>query len=40
MHELKFHVTGFSYGSHTRDAVGRVSHSRADFDVAATATSS
>jgi hypothetical protein len=34
-----FHVIGFSYGSNTRDAVGRVSHSQAGFDVAATATS-
>jgi hypothetical protein len=36
MHESNFHVTGFSYGSNTRDAVRRVSCSQADFDVAAT----
>jgi hypothetical protein len=40
MHESNFYVTGFSFGSNTRDAVGRVSHSRIDFDVATTATSS
>jgi hypothetical protein len=40
MHESNFHVTGFSYGSNTRDAVRRVSRSRADFDVAATTASS
>jgi hypothetical protein len=33
-------VTGFSYGSNTRDAVGKVSHSQEDFDVAATTASS
>jgi hypothetical protein len=33
MHESNFHVTVFSYGSNTRDAVGRISSSRADFDV-------
>jgi hypothetical protein len=40
MHESNFHVIGFSYGSNTRDAVGRVSGSRADFNVATTAASS
>jgi hypothetical protein len=30
----------FSYGSNTYDAVGRVSHSRVDFDMAATTASS
>jgi hypothetical protein len=39
MYESNFHVTGFSYGSNTRDDVGRVSCSRVAFDVAATATS-
>jgi hypothetical protein len=38
-HESKFHVTGFSYGSNTRDAMGRVSRSWADFDLADTAAS-
>jgi hypothetical protein len=33
MHESNFHVTGFSYGSNTRDAMVRVSRSRADIDV-------
>jgi hypothetical protein len=28
MHEANFHVTGFSYGSNTRDAMGNVSRSR------------
>jgi hypothetical protein len=36
MHKSNFHVTGFSHGSNTHDAVGRVSRSRANFDVAAT----
>jgi hypothetical protein len=40
MHELNFHVTGFSYGSNTHDVVGRFSRDRADFDVATTAASS
>ncbi len=40
MHESNFHVTGFSYGPTTRDAVGRVSRSRETSDVATTATSS
>jgi hypothetical protein len=40
MHESNFHVTGFSYRSNTCDAMGKVSHSRADFDVATTAASS
>jgi hypothetical protein len=40
MHESNFHVTGFSNGSNTRDAMGRVSRSRIDFDVATTASSS
>jgi hypothetical protein len=40
MHESNFHVTEFSYGSNTCDAMGRVSRSRAAFNVAATATSS
>jgi hypothetical protein len=40
MHKSNFHITGFSYRSNTCDAMGRVSHSRADFDVAATAASS
>jgi hypothetical protein len=39
MHEPNFHVTGFSYGSNTRDAVERVSRSRAASDVAATTAS-
>jgi hypothetical protein len=39
-HESNFHVTWFSYGSNTRDVVGRVSRSQADFDMAATATTS
>jgi hypothetical protein len=30
------HITWFSYGSNTRDAVGRVSRSRVAFDVVAT----
>jgi hypothetical protein len=34
-----FHVIGFSYRSNTRDAVGRVSHSWAAFNVATTASS-
>jgi hypothetical protein len=38
LHELNFHVTGFSYGSNTRDVVGRVSRSQTTFDVAATAS--
>jgi hypothetical protein len=38
MHESNFHVIRFTYGSNTRDAMGRVSRSRADFDVAATAS--
>jgi hypothetical protein len=38
-HESNFHVTGFSYGSNTHDAMGRISHSQADFDVATTTTS-
>jgi hypothetical protein len=37
-HESDLHVTGFSYRSNTRDAVGRGSHSRADIDVVATAS--
>jgi hypothetical protein len=40
MYESNFHVTGFSYGFNTRDAVGRVSRSRADFDMATTTASS
>jgi hypothetical protein len=40
MHESNFHVTVLSYGSNTRDAVGRVSRSWAASDVVATATSS
>jgi hypothetical protein len=36
MHELNFHVIGFSYRSNTCDAMVRVSHSRAAFDVATT----
>jgi hypothetical protein len=40
MHESNFHVTGFSYRSNTRDAMGRVSHSRAAFNVTATTASS
>jgi hypothetical protein len=39
MHESNFHVTGFSYGSNIRDAVGKVSCSRAASNVAATACS-
>jgi hypothetical protein len=38
MHESNFYVTGLSYGSNTRDAMGRVSRSQTAFDVAATAT--
>jgi Ni/Fe-hydrogenase subunit HybB-like protein len=37
MHESNFYVIGFSYGSNTCDAVGRVSRTRAAFVVAATA---
>jgi hypothetical protein len=37
-HESNFHVTRFLYGSNIRDTVGRVSRSRIDFDVAATAS--
>jgi hypothetical protein len=40
MHESNFHVTVFLYGSNTRDAVGRVSHSRVYFDVATAAACS
>jgi hypothetical protein len=36
MHKSNFYVIGFSYGSNTHDAMGRVSHSWAEFDVAAT----
>jgi hypothetical protein len=39
MHLSNFHVTGFSYWSNTHDAVGRVSSSRAAFDVTATVAS-
>jgi hypothetical protein len=39
MHESNFHVTGFSYGSNIDDVLGRVSRSRANFNVAATAAS-
>jgi hypothetical protein len=35
-HESIENVTGFSNGSNTRDVVRRISHNRADFDVAAT----
>jgi hypothetical protein len=38
MRESNIHVTGFSNGSNIDDVMGRVSHSRADFDVAATAS--
>jgi hypothetical protein len=37
MHELNFHIIRFSYGSNTRDAVGRGSYSRTAFDIATTA---
>jgi hypothetical protein len=37
-HDSNFCVTWFSYGSNTHDAMGRVSHSQTDFDMAATAT--
>jgi hypothetical protein len=40
IHKSNFHVTGFSYGSNTRDAVGRVSRSQAASDVATTTVSS
>jgi hypothetical protein len=40
MHKSNFHVTGFSYGSNTCDVVGRVLHSREDFDMATATTSS
>jgi hypothetical protein len=40
MHESNFHVARFSYGSNTRDTVGRISRSQADFDVVATSASS
>jgi hypothetical protein len=40
MHESNIHVTVFSYGSNTHDAMGKVSHSRTDFDVATTTASS
>jgi hypothetical protein len=40
MHKSNFHVTWFSYGSNTRDAVGRVFCSQADFNVDDTAASS
>jgi hypothetical protein len=39
IHESNFNVTGFSYGPTTRDAMGRVSRSRAAYDVAAADTS-
>jgi hypothetical protein len=39
MHESNFYITGFSYGSNTHDAVGRVSRSRTYFDVIATTAS-
>jgi hypothetical protein len=39
MHLSNFHVTGFSYWSNTHDVVGRVSSSRAAFDVTATIAS-
>jgi hypothetical protein len=38
-HKSNFQVTGFSYGSNTRDVMGRVTHSQADFDMATTVTS-
>jgi hypothetical protein len=40
MHQSNFYVTWFLYGFNTRDAVERLSRSQADFDVAATVTSS
>jgi hypothetical protein len=40
MHQSNFYVTWFLYGFNTRDIVGRLSRSQADFDVAATVTSS
>jgi hypothetical protein len=40
MHQSNFYVTWFLYGFNTRDVVGRLSRSQADFDVAATVTSS
>jgi hypothetical protein len=40
MHELNFHIIRFSYGSNTRDVVGRGSYSQAAFDIATTAASS
>jgi hypothetical protein len=40
IHESNFHVTGFTYGFNTPDAIGRVSHTQAASDVAATTTSS
>jgi hypothetical protein len=39
INESNFHVIGFSYGPTTRDAMGRVSRSRAASDMAAAATS-
>jgi hypothetical protein len=39
INESNFHVTGFSYGPTTRDAMGRVSCSRVASDVATIATS-
>jgi hypothetical protein len=39
MHESNFYITGFSYGSNTCDAVGRVSRSRTYFDMIATTAS-
>jgi enoyl-[acyl-carrier-protein] reductase (NADH) len=38
-HESIFHVIGFSDGSNTHDAMGRISRSWAAFDVATTASS-
>jgi hypothetical protein len=39
-HKSDFHVTGFSYGSNTRDALGRISCNWANFDAATTTTTS
>jgi hypothetical protein len=39
MYQSNLHVTEFSYGSNTRDVMGRVSRSQATFDVVATASS-
>jgi hypothetical protein len=39
INESNFHITGFSHRPTTCDVVGRVSHSRAAFDVAVTVAS-